>query len=124
MTGILAAVIATAFLAAVCQSFTAFGFALVMVPLLSLAWEVKPSVVTSTLLSTISLLPLLLEARAHIPVARVAPMFAGGIAGVPLGILLLYHVGSATLQVFVASVVIVATLSLYFSPHLRLARPH
>ncbi|NIM31719.1 MAG: sulfite exporter TauE/SafE family protein, partial [Pseudomonas stutzeri] len=45
---------------------TGFGFALVMVPLLSLVWDVKLAVVTTTLLGTAALVPLAIEARQHI----------------------------------------------------------
>jgi uncharacterized membrane protein YfcA len=68
-----------AFLAAVCQSVTAFGFALVMVPLLTLVWDVKPAIVTSTLLSTAFMIPLLYEARSHVQPLAIAPLLVGSI---------------------------------------------
>ena len=117
------AAVAIAFLAAACQSLTAFGFALVAVPLLSLTWEVKPAVVTSTVLGTLILLPLLYEVRAHVPVGRVVPLLLGGLAGIPLGVLILERIDATALEVVVASVVIVASLLIYFSPELSLRRP-
>jgi len=122
-TEILMAAVAIAFLAAACQSLTAFGFALVTVPLLSLAWEVKPAVVTSTLLGTLILLPLLYEVRGRVPVRRVVPLFLGSLAGIPLGLLVLERIDAIALEVVVASVVIVAGLLIYFSPELSLRRP-
>lgn len=122
-TETLAAAAAIAFLAAACQSLTAFGFALVAVPLLSLAWEVKPAVVTSTVLGTLILLPLLYEVRGHVPIGRVAPLFLGSLAGIPLGLLVLERIDAVALEVVVASVVIVAGLLIYFSPRLSLRRP-
>jgi uncharacterized membrane protein YfcA len=119
----LAAAVAIAFLAAACQSLTAFGFALVTVPLLSLAWEVKPAVVTSTLLGTLILLPLLYEVRGRVPIGRVAPLFVGSLVGIPLGLLILERIDSVALEVVVASLVIVAGLLIYLSPELRLRRP-
>ncbi len=113
---ILAAAIAIAFLAAACQSLTAFGFALVMVPLLSLAWEVKPAVVTSTVLGTLVLLPLLYEVRGHIRARRVVPMFLGSLVGIPLGVVVLVRIDATALEVVVAMVVIVAALLIYLSP--------
>ncbi len=113
---VLVAVVAIAFLAATCQSLTAFGFALVMVPLLSLAWEVKPAIVTSTVLGTLILLPLLYEVRGHIRPRRVVPLFLGSLVGIPLGLLVLHWMDASSLEVMVAVVVIVAALLLYLSP--------
>jgi len=120
---VLAAAIAIAFLAAACESLTAFGFALVMVPLLSLAWEVKPAVVTSTLLGTLLLMPLLYEVRGHVQPARVAPLLLGSFAGVPAGVIILDRIDATALEIVVASVVIVAGLAVYLSPQLKLSRP-
>ncbi|MGB6837189.1 MAG: sulfite exporter TauE/SafE family protein [Dehalococcoidia bacterium] len=105
--------IVIALLAATCQSLTAFGFALVMVPLLSLAWEVKPAVVTSTLLGTVILLPLTLEVREHVRPARAARLLAGSLLGIPAGVVLLDRIDPEALKVLVGAVVIVASLLLY-----------
>ena len=121
-TEILAAVVAIAVLAAVCQSLTAFGFALVMVPLLSLAWEVKPAIVTSTVLGTVVLVPLLYEVRGHVRTRRVVPMFLGSLVGIPLGIVVLVRIDATALEVTVAAVVIVAALLIYLSPQVPLRR--
>jgi uncharacterized membrane protein YfcA len=117
---IIAAAVAIAFLAAACQSLTAFGFALVMVPLLSLAWEVKPAVVTSTVLGTLILLPLLYEVRGHIRPRRVVPLFLGSLVGIPLGIVVLERIDATALMV--ALVVIVAALLVYLSPEVPFKR--
>jgi uncharacterized membrane protein YfcA len=120
---ILLAAVAIAFLAAACQSLTAFGFALVTVPLLALAWEVKPAVVTSTVLGTLILLPLLYEVRGRVPVGRVMPILIGSMAGIPLGVLILERIDVVALEIVVAIVVIVGSLLIYFSPGLRFTRP-
>ena len=120
---ILLAAVAIAFLAAACQSLTAFGFALVTVPLLALAWEVKPAVVTSTVLGTLILLPLLYEVRGRVPVGRVMPILIGSMAGIPLGVLILERIDVIALEIVVAGVVIVGSLLIYLSPELRLRRP-
>ena len=119
---ILAAVVAIAFLAAACQSLTAFGFALVMVPLLSLAWEVKPAIVTSTVLGTMVLLPLLYEVRGHIRPRREAPVFLGSLVGIPLGVVIRDRSDATALEVVVAAVVIVAALLIYLSPQVPFKR--
>ena len=119
---ILVAAAAIAFLAAACQSLTAFGFALVMVPLLSLAWDVKPAVVTSTFLGTLVLLPLLYEVRGQIRSRRVVPMFLGSLLGIPLGVVILERIDARTLEIVVAGIVIVAGLLIYLSPRVPFER--
>lgn len=114
-TALAAAIIITCGAAAT-QSLTGFGFALVMVPLLSLAWDVKSAVVTSSLLGTAALLPLLFEVRRHVHMSRVAPMLAGSIAGIPAGIWLLGWIDPEALEILVGAVVITASLLLYFAP--------
>jgi len=119
-TASLAGAIGIAFLAASCQSLTGFGFALVAVPLLSLFCDVKLAVVTSTLLSTIALPPLLLEVRQRVRLAKVAPLVAGSVVGVPLGVLILRDVNAEALKILVAAVVISASILLYLAPQLTL----
>jgi uncharacterized membrane protein YfcA len=115
----LAAAIAITCGAAACQSVTGFGFALVMVPLLSLAWDVKSAVVTSTLLGTVALLPLLFEVRQHVQVARVAPLLVGSVAGIPPGIWLLGWIDPEALEILVGVIVITTSLLLYLGPDTR-----
>lgn len=113
-----------AFLAAVCQSVTAFGFALVMVPLLTLVWEVKPAVVTSTLLSTSFMFPLLYEVRSRVEPVAIAPLLVGSMVGVPAGVLVLAQVDATVLQLTVAGTVLLASLTLFWSPQMGAGQPH
>lgn len=113
-----------AFLAAVCQSVTAFGFALVMVPLLAVVWEVKPAVVTSTLLSTVFMVPLLYEVRAKVQTPAILPLLAGSLAGIPVGLAVLKRIDGDVLQVLVALMVVVASVTLFWSPRVKLLQPH
>lgn len=115
---ILAAIVIT-LAAASCQSITGFGFALVMVPLLSLAWDVKPAVALSGVLGTVTLVPLLLEVRGHIRFERLAPLLAGSLAGIPLGLLVLEAVDPGPLRILVGAVVLAATIAIYFAPAVR-----
>lgn len=120
-----AALVAAIFIAcgaALCQSLTGFGFALVMVPLLSLAWDVKSAVVTSTVLGTVSLLPLLFEARRHVRLAAVAALVAGSLAGIPAGILLLDWIDPEALKILVGLTVIAASVLVYQVREVRTTR--
>lgn len=123
-TEVVIAVVLIAFLAAICQSVTAFGFALVMVPLLAVVWEVKPAVVTSTLLSTSFMIPLLYGARSKVDLPAITPLLIGSLAGIPVGVLVLSHIAGATLQVVVALTVLAASATLYWSPSTGSSRPN
>jgi uncharacterized membrane protein YfcA len=108
--------------AALCQSLTGFGFALVMVPLLSLAWDVKSAVVTSTVLGTFALLPLLFEARRHVRLTTAAALVMGSLAGVPAGILLLDWIDPEALKILVGVTVIAASVLVYRVREVRATR--
>ena len=97
---------------------TGFGFALVMTPLLALIWDVKPTIASSVLLSTVALLPLLIEVRGNASMSRVSVLLVGSLAGIPPGVFLLERLDAGALQVMVAATVIVASALLYFSPNL------
>ena len=120
---VLAATAAIALFAAVCLSITAFGFALVMVPLLSLAWDVKSAVVTAIILATVTMIPLIYEARSSVPVRSAAPILTASLATIPVGLLVLNRIDPATLKILVAAVVMIAAVALYLSPTVRLDRP-
>lgn len=120
-----AALVAAIFItcgAALCQSLTGFGFALVMVPLLSLAWDVKSAVVTSTVLGTVVLLPLLFEARRHVRLGTAAALVAGSLAGVPAGILLLDWIDPEALKILVGVTVVAASVLVYRVRDVRATR--
>src|SRR3972149_7619029 len=101
-----------------CMAVTGFGFALVMTPLLALIWDVKPTIASSVLLSTVALLPLLIEVRGNASMSRVSVLLVGSLAGIPPGVFLLERLDAGALQVMVAATVIVASALLYFSPNL------
>ncbi len=115
---LIAAGVAIAFLAATCQSVTGFGFALTMTPLLALAWDIKPTIATSILLGVLILFPLLAEVRGSVSVGRVSGMMVGFVFGVIPGIILLERLDEEALRVMVAATVILASISLYFSPRI------
>jgi uncharacterized membrane protein YfcA len=124
LTGpVIAGAVGFAFLAAGTQSLTGFGFALVMVPLLSLIWDVKLAVVTSTLLSSVSLVPLVVEVRQWVRLSKVIPLATGSLAGVPVGLLIFIRIDADLLKICVASLVIVASVLLYFAPRFSMDEP-
>jgi len=121
-TEILVAGVAVAFFAAACYSVTGFGFALVLTPIMAIVWDVKPVVVTGVILSTAGLIPLLLDARGHVPIGRVSTMFVASLGGIPLGVFLLERLDADAIQVMVALTVMIAGVLLYLAPHLSAGR--
>ncbi len=115
---VIVAGVVIAFLAATCQSVTGFGFALTMTPLLALAWDVKPTIATSILLGLLILFPLLAEVRGSVSVGRVSGMLLGFLFGAIPGIILVERLDEDALRVMVAATVILASVSLYFSPRI------
>lgn len=86
--------------------------------MVTLIWDVKPAVVTSTLLSTAFMLPLLYEVRSRLEPATIAPLLAGSVIGVPLGVLVLVRIDPGLLQLAVGLTVLVACLTLSWSPQI------
>ena len=115
---IVVAGIATAFVAATCQSLTGFGFALVMTPIMALAWDAKAAVATSLILSPVSVTLMLPEVRGRVPLGRVAVLFLGFLIGLPAGAFLLRELDADALRAAIAAVVIVAAVLLNFAPTL------
>lgn len=107
---------AIAFVAAFTQAITGFGFALVYAPLLALAWEVKPAVATTAVLSLAVNALVLLQVRGHVVTRRLPGLFLGYLIGVGPGLLVLEMVSGDVLEVVVGSVVLLATVALYFQP--------
>lgn len=110
--------VAIAFLASVCQSVTGFGFALVMVPLITVVWAVKPGIAATVLLSLFGNLVLLHKLRGHVSIPRVGGLLAGFPLGLVPGVLIFERVDEHVLQIVVGVVVLVATIAIYRSPEI------
>lgn len=109
---------AIAFLASICQSVTGFGFALVMVPLITIVWAVKPAVAATVLLSLFGNLMLLREVRGHVSVPRVGGLLAGFAIGLVPGVLIFEKVGEDALRIAVGAIVLIATFLVYRAPEI------
>ena len=114
----LVAGVAIAFLASVCQSVTGFGFALVMVPLITVVWAVKPAVAATVLLSLFGNAMLLREVRGHVSVPRVSGLLAGFAIGLVPGVFIFEKVDEDALRIGVGVIVLIATLLIYRSPEI------
>lgn len=94
-----------------------------MLPLLSLVWDVKSAVVTTSVLSIISLLPLAIQERRHIRLATTIPMLAGSFVGTPVGLWILEWIDAEALKICVGVVVICASLVAYRVRQVKATRP-
>jgi hypothetical protein len=110
--------VAIAFLASVCQSVTGFGFALVMVPLITVVWAVKPGIAATVLLSLFGNVMLLREVRGHVSVSRVGGLLTGFAFGLVPGVLIFEKVDEDALRIGVGAVVLIATIAIYRSPEI------
>jgi uncharacterized protein len=115
----LAYAIGCVFVAALCQSATGFGFALVVVPLLALVWDVKASVALSVIVGPISAVPAVVELRHDARYRLVFVLLAGSTAGAPLGTLLLATADPTVLRVAVAAVIAFSTVVTVVGVRLR-----
>jgi len=113
---LLLAVLLIAFIASLCSSLTGFGFALVMAPLLTLAWDVEEAVATTTLLAFLNNGFLLAEARGHVVPSRVGILLLGFAFGLPVGIFLLERLDADTMKILVSTTVLVTGIALFFLP--------
>lgn len=111
--------VAVVFAGAFCQGLTGFGFALIVVPILSIPWDVKASAAAAALLGMVSYFPLLIQVRSHVRFRPVVVLLLGTAAGTPVGVAMLALVNTDVLKIWVAFVVIALSLLFAFSHRLR-----
>ena len=95
--------------AAVAQSFSGFGFGLLVVPLLVLLLGPREAVVTSNVLATALGGAMLLQLRHQVWWGTAGRLFFFAALGMPGGYLVLIRVDRDTLQLLIASTVLAAT---------------
>lgn len=120
MTGLeLAVVVGAVFLAAVVQSLSGFGFALLCVPLMTMAVDAKEAVVISTLMGAGVSSWQAWHGRAHTERAVARRMIIGAYAGMPLGLLVYLTVDDHVLRLLLGIAVLVAVVLLAVRLDLR-----
>lgn len=115
---VVAAGVAIAFLASICQSVTGFGFALVMAPLITVVWAVKPGIAATVMLGLFGNLVLLRQVRGHVSAPRVGGLLAGFAIGAVPGVLVFERVDEDVLRVGVGVAVLAATAAMYRAPEI------
>jgi uncharacterized protein len=106
----LAVVAVVVFAAAMVQTTTGFGFALLAVPLLSLVVPTETAVVISASLGLVTIAGLAVKERAHGDRVAIRRMLLGAMVGAPLGLLVLEVVSSRQLKFLLAGVIFVFLL--------------
>ena len=106
---------AMVFIAAIAQSMSGFGFALVLAPLFSLVWDPHQVVIVSTVLNGALSLSITFRNRNHVSMNRVGLQVAGALAGIPLGLLVLAGLNPNPLRVLIGVTVFILGGLVYFN---------
>ena len=109
-------------LAAVVQSVTGFGFALVAVPLLALTLDPVPAVVATNVLSVLISVVVVRADREHVRWRQAWWVSAAGILAMPLGLLLITRVSERLLTAVIAVVLLASTALVAFGARLPAGR--
>jgi len=100
------------FLAGTIQGLTGFGFALVSIPILIIFLSPKIAVPIVVMLSILTNVIILFEARKWVDLKRIWPLMIAGIAGIPIGTYLLIVLDVSILKVFIGSIIIPFAIAL------------
>ncbi len=93
------------------QSAIGFGLAVIFTPLATLVVGAQEAIVTSMLLAAVLSVATYLEHRPRASLREIAPLGIAGVAGTPLGILMLTHFDETSLRVLVGAAVLIGAVS-------------
>lgn len=111
-TGALLVIVASVLVAAMVQAVSGFGFALLSVPLMTLAVDAHTAVIVSTLTGVVVTTSLAWRLREHADVVLVRRLAVAAYAGMPFGLAVFLLVGERTLLRLLGLAVVVAVLLL------------
>lgn len=112
----MALVLATTGTAALIQSITGFGFALLLAPVASVIVGPRNTVTLVTVLGLATPLSMAVHLRRHILVRPAVTMIAASALGMPIGLTALIHAPREALQVLIASLVLLSVWYLWTNP--------
>jgi len=95
------------FFAGLITGITAFGFALVAIPLLILFFDPKVAVPIVTISSTLTGMYLFFELRNMMQIKKIIPLIIGGIIGLPFGVYILAVLDKDILKISVGALITV-----------------
>jgi uncharacterized protein len=119
----LLAVFSVLTVAAAIHAATGFGFALIAVPLVALVADVRTAVVGVAVAGVLLSWGTARVERAHVRWRTVGGLLLAGVAGMPLGLLLLRGLTERALEALVAVSVLACTVLVWRRPVLRGGRP-
>jgi uncharacterized membrane protein YfcA len=93
------------FFAGLIAGITAFGFALVAVPLLILFFDPKVAIPIVTINSTLTGMYLFFELRNLMQLKKIIPLIIGGIIGLPFGVYILAVLDKDNLKISVGALI-------------------
>jgi hypothetical protein len=99
-------VLIAVFVGATIMGTVSFGMGLVVAPVLLLFLDPQPAVVVVNAVIAIVLVLVLAQARRHLGLRRVAGMTLGGLAAVPIGVLVLKSADPTLLKITIAVVIL------------------
>jgi uncharacterized protein len=102
------------FFAGFITGITAFGFALVAIPLLILFFDPKVAVPIVTISSTLTGIYLFFELRGMMQVKKILPLIIGGIIGLPFGVYILAVLDKDILKISVGALIAIFAVLLAF----------
>lgn len=105
-------VVGSVLAASIIQTISGFGFALLSVPLMTLAIDTKTAVVVSTLAGVLVTVTQAWRLRAHIERTLVKRLTIAAYAGMPLGLVIFTAVSETTLQRMLGVAVVLAVILL------------
>lgn len=111
-----------AFLSALAQGMTGFGFALVLVPLLSLIYDPKLAVLVSLTLGLTTKIPLLIIDWKYVQWRTIAPLVAACLVGNVAGTQVLLYADQSTLRLFIGITVVLLSVPLLLNYRLQVKR--
>lgn len=100
------------FLASAVTGMTGFGFALILVPALTVVLSPREVVPIIYVLGTVSTIMVMLETRKWIELARIWPLVFAGVLSAPLGTYLLLILDAETLKILIGALSVLTALAL------------
>src|SRR5450432_3787930 len=113
--------IVAAGLAGFSRGFAAFGAAMIYIPLVALAYDVKTAVVTIFLVDIVPSLPLIWQAAPRCDKGTMAWMAAGAVALSPVGVALLLVADPMQSQLVMGLILIAAASYMLLKPDFRIS---
>ena len=110
----------TLFVGATVLSTVGFGIGMTTIPVLLFVFDPQTVIVVVNSVSLALFVLIVAQNRAELPVRRVAPWALAGLAGVPVGVLVLKDSDSGLLKIAITTVTIALTLVVAFNVRARL----